>query len=134
MKGSVNVPMMISTRKWSSEEKKKVVSKTPNEKFKEMVEKKFPDKETKILVGCSDGRTYSIDALEALDELGYTQLVWLKGGYYAWFGVFDHKLGRRKYGEYAENYTHDGDSCGVHASGAGFERVDAIEKWGPPAF
>lgn len=35
-----------------------------------------------------------MDALMALDEAGYTNLAGLKGGYYAWFGVFDHKLNR----------------------------------------
>ena len=44
---------------------------------------------------------------------------------------FDNKLGRRRFGEYQENYIHDGDSTGIHGSGAGFERVDAIEPWVP---
>lgn len=58
-----------------------------------------------------------------------------QGGFYAWFKVFDNKLGRRRMGEYAENYMGEGsDSTGIHASGAGFERVDAIERWGPPEF
>lgn len=35
-----------------------------------------------------------MDALEALDEAGYSNLAGLRGGYYAWFGVFDHKLNR----------------------------------------
>lgn len=48
--------------------------------------------------------------------------------------VFDHKLGRRRYGEYAENYMHDGDSGGIHASGAGFEKVDPQEQWKPPVY
>ena len=42
------------------------------------VKKKFPDTETKLLIGCSDGRTYSMDALMALDEEGYTNIVGLK--------------------------------------------------------
>lgn len=49
------------------------------------MEKRFPDKdEAKILIGCSNGRKYSMDALMALDEAGYTNIVGLKGGYYAW--------------------------------------------------
>jgi rhodanese-related sulfurtransferase len=36
-------------------------------------------------VACANGRQYSIDALEALDEAGYTNLVGLRGGYTAWF-------------------------------------------------
>jgi len=58
----------------------------------------------------------------------------LQGGYYAWFRVFDNKLGRRRNGEYQENYIHDGDSCGIHGSGAGFDRVDKIEQWVPPQY
>ena len=38
--------------------------KSPNDKFLENFKKKFPDLETPILIACSDGRTYSIDALE----------------------------------------------------------------------
>lgn len=49
------------------------------------VEQAFPDKEdARIIVACSNGRAYSMDALEALDEAGYTNLVGLRGGYYAW--------------------------------------------------
>lgn len=55
----------------------------------------------------------------------------VQGGYNAWFRVFDNKLNRRRWGEYAENYTHGADSCGIHASGAGFERSDRIESWSP---
>ena len=43
------------------------------------IEKRFPDKDAGLVVGCSDGRTYSIDALELLDEAGYWNLVGLKG-------------------------------------------------------
>lgn len=55
-----------------------VVVKEDNPDFIAMVEKKFPNKETKFLVGCSNGTQYSIDALEALDEAGYYNLVGLK--------------------------------------------------------
>lgn len=49
------------------------------------IEKRFPDKDNaKILIGCSNGRKYSMDALMALDEAGYVNIVGLKGGYYAW--------------------------------------------------
>lgn len=41
--------------------------------------------------------------------------------------TWDNKLQRRRYGEYAENYSHDGDSCGIHSSGAGFEKMDPQE-------
>jgi rhodanese-related sulfurtransferase len=72
-----------------------VCIKTENPAFKDLIKKKFPNTDAKILVACSDGRAYSMEALEALDEMGYTNLVGLKGGYYAWFKVFDNKLNRR---------------------------------------
>ena len=48
--------------------------KTENPDFIKTVEKKFPNKEHKILIGCSDGRAYSMDALMQLDEAGYTNI------------------------------------------------------------
>lgn len=135
VKGAVNVPFVHIKRTYDSEKRERVVQKTDNEDFVKMVEKRFPDKaNAKLIVGCSNGRAYSVDALEALDEAGYANLAWLKGGYQAWFNTFDNKLGRRRFGEYAETYMHDGDSCGIHASGAGFARVDAIERIQLPVY
>ena len=51
-----------------------LAQKTENPEFIKQVEKKFPNKETKILIGCSDGRMYSMDALMQLDEAGYTNI------------------------------------------------------------
>ena len=51
-----------------------VAQKSENPEFIAQVEKKFPDKDAKILIGCSDGRAYSMDALMALDEAGYTNI------------------------------------------------------------
>jgi rhodanese-related sulfurtransferase len=132
VKGSVNVPIQHAKWKYNAEERKRTVVREDNPDFVAQVEKRFPDKETKIMIACSNGTRYSLDALEALDEAGYENLAGLKGGYYAWFNVFDNKLGRRVYGEYQEEYGHDGDSCGIHGSGAGFDRVDAIGRWQPP--
>lgn len=70
-----------------------------------------------------------MDVLLALDEEGYTNLAGLKGGFYAWNSVFDGKLNRRRSGEYAETYTHDGDSAGIHSSGAGFPKMDPADKF-----
>lgn len=133
-KGCVNVPLVNAKWRYDPELKKKVLEKEDNPQFMDLIKKKFPNLEHPLLVGCSDGTTYSIDALEALDEAGYTNIVGLRGGYYAWTSVFDNNLRRRRSGEYAETYMHDGDTCGIHASGAGFTRVDAIEKWAPPKF
>lgn len=125
---SVHVPLIRAKSRWNSETQKKEFVQSANPDFLKMVEKKLPKKDTKILVGCSDGRARAIQALIALDEAGYTNLVGLKGGYMAWSKVFDNKLNRRREDGYTETYTHDGDSCGIHSSGAGFDRVDAIEK------
>jgi len=38
-----------------------------------------------VQIACSDGTSYSMDALEALDEAGYVNIVGVKGGYYSWF-------------------------------------------------
>ena len=70
-----------------------------------------------------------MDALMELDEAGYSNLAGLKGGYYGWSSVFDNKLARRRTGEYAETYTHDGDSAGIHSSGAGFPKMDPADKF-----
>ncbi len=40
--------------------------------------KRFPDKDSTIIVACNNGRKYSLDALGALDEEGYTHIVGLK--------------------------------------------------------
>ena len=98
------------------------------------VEKKFPNKEAPLLVACGNGRQYSIDALDLLDEAGYINLAGLKGGYNAWFGTFDSKGNRRKSGEYQEEYGHDGDSAGIHGSGAGFPKMDPADKWVPQEY
>ena len=134
VKGSVNVPIVNAKWRYDPEARKKVMDKEDNPNFIAQVKKKIPNTETPILVGCSDGRTYSIDALEALDEAGYSSIVGVRGGFYAWYKIWDNNLRRRRNGEYAEQYTHDGDTCGIHASGAGFERSDSIERWVPPSF
>ena len=79
VKGSVNISIMNATRKYDPEQKKKVTQKSPNEAFADMVKKRFPDPETKLLVACSDGRKYSMDALTALDEAGYVNICRAQG-------------------------------------------------------
>lgn len=125
--GSLNIPVKNGTKRWSSEKQRKVFKRTENPDFVATVEKSFPDKdEAKILIGCSDGRRYSMDALMALDEAGYSNIVGLKGGYYAWAQTFDNKGKRRVFGEYQEDYLKGGDSAGIHGSGAGFDRSDFV--------
>jgi len=131
---AVNIPLVNSKRVWNSEERKKVLVKEDNDKFLQMIQKRFPKKDAKLLIGCSDGTAYCLDALEELDAEGYENIVGLKGGYYAWFRRFDNKLKRRRGDGYTEDFTHDGDGCGIHGTGAGFERMDKIESWVPPAY
>lgn len=134
VKGCVNVPLVLSTRKYDPEQNKKVVFKEDNPDFVAQIKKRFPDPETPLLVACSDGKAYSLDALEILDEEGYSNIVGLKGGFYAWFRTWDNNLRRRRGDNYTEAYTHGGDSTGIHGTGAGFERMDKIEHWVPPTY
>mmetsp|Transcript_28821 Transcript_28821/g.62626 ORF Transcript_28821/g.62626 Transcript_28821/m.62626 type:complete len:210 (+) Transcript_28821:1-630(+) len=134
-RGAVSIPIKNMEKKFNTETREKEYIKTPNDKFVEMVQKKFPDTQAKLMIGCSDGTAYSMDALIALDEAGYENLVGMKGGYYRWFRTFDNNLRRRRGDGYTEDHMAEGgDSCGIHSSGAGFERVDKIEYWVPPKF
>lgn len=92
-----------------------VFFKSENPDFVSQVEKKFPDKESKLLIGCADGKRYAMDALMALDEAGYTNIVGLRGGFFGWYKAFDNKGVRRKFGEYAEDMfaAGPGDSAGT---------------------
>jgi len=133
-KGCVNISPYSSKRVFDPEQNKKVVVREENPNFIAQVEKRFPDKATKLLVACSDGKSYSMDALGELDDAGYTNLVALKGGYYAWFRTWDNNLRRRRGDGYTEAPTADGDSCGIHGTGHGFSRQDKIESWVPPSY
>lgn len=64
VKDAVNIPLYNSRRVYDAQEGKKVIQKNENPDFIRMVERKFPDKNTKLLVACSDGTAYSLDALE----------------------------------------------------------------------
>ena len=119
---------MVATRALILTVHLQVFKKSDNPDFLKTIEKRYPDKQTKFLIGCSTGTKYSLDALEALDEAGYENIAGLKGGYYAWFRVFDNKLGRRNLGEYQEELSAGGDTCGIHASGAGFARMDSADR------
>ena len=135
VRGCVNVGLFDSKRVWDSEKGEKIIVKKENPDFIKQVEKKIPDKETFIIVGCSDGTAYTMDALQLLDDAGYINLVGLKGGFYTWFRTWDTNLRRRRGDGYTEAYDGEGsDSCGVHATGAGFERADKIEGWAPPKY
>eukprot|EP00747_Dinoflagellata_sp_TGD_P179282 gnl/TRDRNA2_/TRDRNA2_29855_c0_seq1.p1 gnl/TRDRNA2_/TRDRNA2_29855_c0~~gnl/TRDRNA2_/TRDRNA2_29855_c0_seq1.p1 ORF type:complete len:345 (-),score=52.42 gnl/TRDRNA2_/TRDRNA2_29855_c0_seq1:74-1108(-) len=119
--GSVNIPLIISSRPRfdSSVGDRVFADQQPNPDFIKEVEKRFPDKHTPIMIGCSDGRLRSIDALEALDAAGYDSIVGIKGGYLRWQTKYDGKLRRRREEKQREVYGHKGDSSGVHSLDAG---------------
>ena len=124
----IECPIINATRRYDSEKGEKVYQQTINDDFKAQVEQLFPDKEAKIIVGCSDGRNRTLQALEFLDEMGYTNIVGLRGGYNMWNRQWDAKLRRRNLpGVFKEEYGHSADGCGVHATGASFQNQDAFQ-------
>lgn len=92
---SIHVPLIKAVFRFDSVLKRKVPQQTPNVDFVAEVERKVPDKATKLIVMCSDGRTRTLSALQALDEAGYTHIVGMRGGYNGFSRVFDGKFWRR---------------------------------------
>lgn len=126
---SKHVPLFDLTSRWDSEAKAKVNKQDPNRKFMDQVKALFPNpEEDKIVVMCSDGRQRSIQVLMMLDDEGYVNLAGLKGGFNMWDATFDPKVRRRNVGIAKEVFNHGAESCGIHASGAGFQMVDKIES------
>uniref|UniRef100_A0A7S0XEX7 Rhodanese domain-containing protein n=1 Tax=Mantoniella antarctica TaxID=81844 RepID=A0A7S0XEX7_9CHLO len=128
--GIYHVPLIsASTRFDSSVNKKVMVNMKANKDFITEIERIFPDKaNAKIIISCSDGRNRAIQALEALDEAGYVNIVGLRGGFNMWSRTWDAKMRRRNLpGDFKEDYQHGADTCGVHATGAGFENQDAFQ-------
>jgi len=129
LKNFVAIPIINAYRKYNSETQQKDYVQESNPDFMSQVAKAFPDKEAKIVISCSDGRNRAIQALEALDNAGYVNIVGLKGGYNMWNRMWDSKLRRRDLpGTFKEEYGHKADGCGVHATGATFENQDAFQK------
>jgi len=118
---SVNIPIITSTgRRFDSSVGDRVyVNQKINTDFTKEVEKRFPDKNAKIIVGCSDGRKRSIMALETLEKAGFTHLVGLKGGFFFWQTKYDGKLRRRREEKQTEVYNARGDASGIHGVAAG---------------
>merc|ERR1712032_130856 len=129
---SVHIALIDGKRIWNSELNDRELIQKPNREFLAEVEKRTKgDKDFKLLLGCSDGRDRAIQALELLDDAGYTNIVGVKGGYNVFLKVFDNKFHRRIYDHLVEAYGGDGrDTCGIHGTGAFNDRasrVDAIE-------
>ena len=124
------VPLITADYRYNSEAGKKMMTnQESNKEFLDRVAKIFPDKANdKIIVCCSDGRNRAIQALEALDEAGYVNIVGLRGGYNMWNRTWDAKMRRRNLpGVFQEEWQHSADGCGVHATGASFQNQDAFQ-------
>jgi rhodanese-related sulfurtransferase len=127
--GATNIPLINVKTQWSSETNARSFDQTPNSAFMTQVAKKFPNKETKILIMCSDGMDRAIQALMALDGAGYADIVGVRQGYNGWINKFTNKLQRRRSDGYKEDYAGaGGNACGIHGTGIGFARMDAIDK------
>lgn len=107
-------------------------NKTRNRGFEEAVVTAFPNKDdAKIIVSCSDGRQRAVAALEALEQLGYKNLVLLKGGFNLYNRHWTKKLGRRlPNGTFRANNMAPGDVQGYGHMPEMNNANDAIE-FGP---
>lgn len=129
--GSINIPLINGKPQWNSETGTRDFVQSVNAEFLNQIQKTFPDKSTKIIVGCSDGFNRTIQACMLMEEAGYTHIVAIQGGFNLWTRKFDNKLRRRRSDGYTERYdsgARGSDSAGIHASGAGFEKMDAIDQ------
>lgn len=48
--------------------------------------------------------------------------------------VWDNKLSRRRTDNFVEDYSHGADSAGIHATGAGFEKMDKADVFIPSEY
>ena len=130
--GSVNVPIINATWKFSVEQKRKVPTQSVNADFVKQVQAKFkPD--AKLIVTCSDGVTRSMAALQALDAAGFVNLVGMRKGYNGFSRIFDSKFNRRVDPDAMKEVDAPDfldQSTGIHGTGAGFQRVDSV-PWVP---
>eukprot|EP00746_Dinoflagellata_sp_MGD_P020493 gnl/MRDRNA2_/MRDRNA2_147763_c0_seq1.p1 gnl/MRDRNA2_/MRDRNA2_147763_c0~~gnl/MRDRNA2_/MRDRNA2_147763_c0_seq1.p1 ORF type:complete len:331 (-),score=56.87 gnl/MRDRNA2_/MRDRNA2_147763_c0_seq1:369-1361(-) len=118
---SVNIPIINSKRVFDSEVGKRVYrNQAGNADFINTVRQMFPDKETKLLIACSDSRKRAMNALEALDEAGYKNIIGVKGGWLSWQRIYDQKFQRRRNDVTPkEVFTHKGGTAMINADGAG---------------
>lgn len=94
----------------------------PEKEYVEKIAAEFPEK---LMIVCSDGRQRAIHALETLDELGYVNIVGIKGGANLWNREWDAKMRRRNLpGQFKQNFSHGGDSPQLHGTGGQFQKAD----------
>ena len=132
--GSVNVPIINAVWRFEKGKPAKVPDpQTVNADFVKQVEAKFPNKATKLIITCSDGRTRTLSALRALDAAGYTHLVGMKNGYNHWSRIFDNKFWRRVEPDAMREVDASDfpdQSTGIFGTGASYDRTDSVQ-WTP---
>jgi len=132
--GSVNIPIINAVWKFVKGESSKLPDpQTLNADFVKQVEARFPDKKTKLIITCSDGRMRTFSALRALDAAGYTNIVGMKNGYNHWSRIFDNKFWRRVEPDAMKEVDapdFPDQSTGIFGTGASYTRSETIE-WVP---
>ena len=130
--GSVNIPIINATWKFSSEKKRKIPDQKVNADFIKQVQAKFkPD--AKIIVVCSDGTTRAMAALRALDGAGFVNLVGMRNGHNGFSRIFDAKFNRRVDPDAMREVDAPDfldQSTGIFGTGASYQRVDSVQ-WVP---
>ncbi|KAL4429179.1 hypothetical protein ABPG77_010158 [Micractinium sp. CCAP 211/92] len=92
LRGSVPIPCTFQRQQFDPSTNEMVISEEDNPSFLAQVFRKFPRKDARIIVACSNGKSHSIDVLEALEEEGYTHIVGMMGGFNAFYRTFDNRL------------------------------------------
>ena len=78
VKNSVSLPYANAKLEFSPEKGQMVTKSEPIYHWIDQVQQRFPNANTPLLVVCTNGSAYAIDALTALEEAGYTNIVGLK--------------------------------------------------------
>ncbi|PSC72476.1 domain-containing isoform A [Micractinium conductrix] len=95
LRGSVMIPCVFQRQQFDAAAGQMVIDEQDNPGFLAQVARKFPRKDAPIIVMCGNGKQFSIDVLEALEEEGYVNLVGMQGGYTNFTRTFDVKLNPR---------------------------------------
>jgi rhodanese-related sulfurtransferase len=124
-----HAPIVKFSKRYDSVLGRKVVDKAPNANFVAEVGQKVLSKDQGLILLCSgvpsQGAQRSAQALEALRNAGYNNLVVLQGGYPAWAVQYTNKLERRVVSfVIASGGTSIEQSTGVSSKGSGVSGKD----------
>lgn len=125
----VQIPLFTVKKSFDQNTREMSLEQAKNPTFQEQVSKAFPDKAQGVVIMCSDSINRSVQTAIMMDSAGYTNLVIMQWGFNGWTNKFSNKILRRRSDGYKEDYSGEGtDSAGIHSSGAGFARMDGIDK------